>query len=157
VIRYYDDIEPGQHVESLWYRVTREAIMDFGREWDPYPFHVDEEAAQKTHFGGIVACTAHIFSIQSILTHKLPEDVALVSGLGGDGMNLLLPVRPDDDVRLVRTFTSKRESGSRPSCGVVGIDHTLERKNGDRVFRTTGAILVERQKSESRPHEAFLG
>jgi hypothetical protein len=29
----------------------------------------------------------------------------------------------------------------------VSIDHALERKNGDTVFRTTGAILVERRKA----------
>jgi acyl dehydratase len=147
LIRYFEDIELGDRIESPWYRVTREAIIEFGREWDPYPFHVDEESAKGSHFGGIVACTAHIFCIQSILTHQLPEDVALVSGLGGDGLNLLQPVRPGDELRLVRTYTSKRESGSRPACGVVGIEHVLERKNGEVVFRTTGAILVERRKA----------
>lgn len=150
MIRRFEDIEPGDHVESPWYRVTREAIIEFGREWDPYPFHVDEAAARESEFGGLVACTAHIFCIQSILTHRLPEDVALVSGLGGDGLNLLLPVRPDDELRLVRTYTSKRASGSRPGCGIVGIEHVLERRDGDLVFRTTGSILVERRQAGER-------
>ena len=145
--RRFDDIEPGDRASSPWYEVTLEAIVEFGRAWDPYPFHVDEEAAKKTHFGGVIACTAHLFCIQSILTHALPEDVALVSGLGGDGLNLLMPVRPGDEVRLHRTYTSKRESASRPDCGVVEIEHTLERRNGDVVFRTSGAILVARRKS----------
>ena len=146
MIRYFEDIEAGLRVVSPWYRVTRDEIVGFGREWDPYPFHVDEDAARASHFGGLVACTAHIFAIQSILTHRLPEDVALVSGLGGDGLNLLMPVRPDDEVRLARTYTHKRESASRPSCGVVGIAHTLERRNGDEVFRTSGSILVARRE-----------
>ncbi len=145
MIRVFEDIEPGDRIESPWYRVTREAIIEFGREWDPYPFHIDEEAAKATEFGGIVACTAHIFCIQSILTHQLPEDVALVSGLGGDGLNLLLPVRPEDELRLLRTYTGKRESASRPECGIVSIEHTLERRGGDIVFRTSGSMLVERR------------
>jgi len=142
---YFDDIELGQQIKSSWYRVTREAIIEFGRDWDPYPFHVDEIAAKETHFGELVACTAHIFAIQSLLTHDLGEDLALLSGLGGDGLNLLLPVRADDELRLVRTYTDKRESRSKPDRGIVGIEHSLERRNGDIVFRTTGSILVKRR------------
>lgn len=142
---YFDDVEPGRQIKSSWYRVTREAIIEFGRNWDPYPFHVDEIGAKESHFGELVACTAHIFAIQSLLTHDLGEDLALLTGLGGDGLNLLLPVGVDDELRLVRTYTSKRESRSRQDRGIVAIEHALQRRNGDLVFRTTGSILVERR------------
>ena len=144
---YYEDLEPGRRVSSPWYLVTREAIIEFGRDWDPYPIHVDEEAAQKGFFGGLVACTAHIFAIQSVLTHHLDEELAFSSGLGGDGLQLIQPVRPDDEVRLTRTYTSRRVSKSNPSQGVVSIEHVLERRaDGEVVFRTTGAILMARRE-----------
>lgn len=142
---FFEDIEPGDQIRSPWYRVTREAIVEFGKAWDPFPFHTDEVAARQSFFGELVACTAHIFAIQSLLTHDLDEDLAMLTGLGGDGMALLMPVLPGDELRLVRTYTTKRGSRSNTDRGIVGIEHTLERRNGDIVFRTTGSILVERR------------
>ena len=55
-----------------------------------------------------VACTAHIFAIQSILTHRFDEELAFSSGLGGDGLQLLAPVRPGDMVHLLDLFLLRR-------------------------------------------------
>ncbi len=90
-----------------------------------------------------------MFAIQSRLTHDLPRGVALLAGLGGDGLQLLAPIRPGTRVKLLRRFTDKRLSRSRPEGGVVGIEHTLVDPDGTVLFRTTGSILVARR--ERRP------
>lgn len=139
---YFEDIEIGQQLESPWYTVTRESIIAFARDWDPQPFHLDEEAAARSVFGALSACAAHSFAIQSLLSHSLPVRVALVAGLGGDGLELLAPVLAGARIRLVRRFTSKRLSASRRGCGIVTVDHTLETPGGEVLVRTAGAILV---------------
>jgi len=144
---YFEDIEEGQRLESPWHTVTREEIVEFARAWDPQPFHVEDAAAERSIFGGFAACAAHIFALQSRLAHALPARVALLAGLGGDGLELLAPVRAGAQVKLVRRFTGKRVSRSRPECGVVAIEHTLETPGGEVVFRTRGAMLVERRGS----------
>ena len=142
---HFEDIEIGQRLASPYYLVTREAIVEFVRAWDPHPFHLDDAEAERSVFGGLAACAAHIFAIQSRLSHELPAHVALVAGLGGDGLELLAPVRAGVRLRLLRRFTSKRPSRSRPGCGVVGVEHALETPGGEVLARTSGAILVARR------------
>jgi len=145
---YFEDIEPGSQLQSPWYEVGADEIMRFARDWDPYDFHLDEAAARASIFGGLVACTAHIFSISSRLSHDLPGELALVSGLGGDGLHLLAPIRAGDRVRLVRRFLRTRLSKSKPQAGVVTIEDTLESPSGEAVFRTSGSMLIARRDDE---------
>jgi len=139
---YYEDIEVDGRMESPWVVVREEEIIDFAKAWDPHPFHLEEQAGANSIFGGLSACAAHIFALQSRLTHELPAQTALVAGLGGDGLELLAPVLAGQRLRLVRRFTEKRLSRSQPGSGVVGIEHTLESPEGDLLFRTRGFILV---------------
>ena len=54
-IRYAEDFEVGEKFDLGRYHVTREEIVDFAQKYDPFPFHVDEEFASKTVFGGIIS------------------------------------------------------------------------------------------------------
>jgi acyl dehydratase len=63
---YLEDYWVGKTIESVdRYIVTEEEIMEVGRRWDPRPFHTDREAAAKSYFGSLVACSAHLFAIVS--------------------------------------------------------------------------------------------
>ena len=146
---YYEDIEVDVRMESPWVTVSAEEIVSFAEVWDPHPFHLDEEAGAGSIFGGLSACAAHIFALQSRLSHDLPAQAALVAGLGGDGMQLLSPVLAGQRLRLVRRFTEKRPSRSQPGAGVVGIEHTLVSPEGALLFRTRGFILVACRPSAS--------
>ena len=54
-IRYAEDFEEGDIFDIGHYEVTREEIIKFAKKYDPFPFHVDEEFASKTVFGGIIS------------------------------------------------------------------------------------------------------
>ena len=65
-IMYFEDVEVGKkRTKSVTYQVKKEEIIEFARHWDPRSFHIDEVAAVSSVFGGLVACSAHIFSILS--------------------------------------------------------------------------------------------
>ncbi|MBJ20299.1 MAG: acyl dehydratase [bacterium] len=132
---------------SPWYEVERDEIIEMAIRWDPYPFHVDEEAARASVFEGLAACAPHIFAISARLSHDLPGPLALIAGLGGDGFHLLAPVRAGTRVRLLRRFLATRTSRSRPDAGVVSIEDTLVMPDGEAVFRTSGAMLVARREA----------
>lgn len=157
---YFEDIEPGLRLESPWYTIEREEVVEFARRWDPYDFHLDEAAAERSIFGGLVACTSHLFAISSRLAHQLPGEVVLVAGLGGDGLQVVAPVRVGTKVRLVRCFTSARPSRSRPEAGVVAFEDVIESPEGKTLFRTSGSVLIARRDAEpskeagrTRPHD----
>ncbi len=142
---YFEDVVVGTTLESPGYRVEREEIIEFATRWDPFPFHLDEAAARDSIFGGLAACAPHSFAILSRLSHALPRSMALVAGLGGDGLQLLAPVRAGIEVRLVRRFTAKRGSRSRPEVGVVSFEDALVTPEGEAVFRTSGSVLLARR------------
>ena len=52
-MQFYEDIAVGQKSAFGQYEVTREEVIDFARKYDPQPFHLDDDAAAKTHFGRI--------------------------------------------------------------------------------------------------------
>jgi acyl dehydratase len=63
-IKYFEDIVVGQKwIKSITYQIKKEEIIQFARHWDTRYFHLDETAAVSSVFGGLVACSAHIFSI----------------------------------------------------------------------------------------------
>lgn len=51
-LRYAEDYTPGDVFDLGAYDVTRDEILEFSRKYDPFPFHVDEEAARATVYGG---------------------------------------------------------------------------------------------------------
>lgn len=85
---YFEDIEVGKaFTKSATFEVTREDAIEFARRWDPRPFHVDEAAAAASVFGGLAACSAHIFSILSWFASRGEGRTASLSALGFEDFN----------------------------------------------------------------------
>src|SRR5208283_2270069 len=56
---YLEDLAVGQTFGSGSVRVEAEAIKAFAAEFDPQPFHLDEEAAKGSFFRGLAASGWH--------------------------------------------------------------------------------------------------
>jgi acyl dehydratase len=150
-VLYFEDLEPGFEQRGREpYRLERDEVIEFARRWDPQPFHVDEAAAKRSIFGGLIACMPHIFAIQCILSSRLEPDVALLSGLGNEGFELRKPARPGDLLTLVRRVESRRESRSRPEGGVVKTWYELWNQDGVLVFRDLGIAMIARRAAPLR-------
>ena len=145
---FFEDIEVGSVQTSPWYAVERHEVIEMASRWDPYPFHLDDEQAKDSVFGGLAACAPHIFAISSRLSHDLPGPLALIAGLGGDGLQLLAPVLAGSRVRLFRRYTGARVSESRPGAGIVSFEDSLESPDGVIVFRTSGSVLLARRAAD---------
>src|SRR3989442_15002147 len=61
--RFLEDFAVGQTFRSGRVRIDKERIKTFGAEFDPQPFHLDEEAARDTIFGGLAASGWHTAAI----------------------------------------------------------------------------------------------
>jgi acyl dehydratase len=57
--RYLEDFAAGQTFNTGRHRVDKEQIIAFARQFDPQPFHTDEEAARQSPFGGLAASGWH--------------------------------------------------------------------------------------------------
>lgn len=100
--------------------VTAEEIVDFARKFDPQSFHVDEGAARRSSFGGLVASGWHTAG----MAMRLYVDAVLhrAASLGSPGIEKLRwvkPVRPGDVLRLRVEVLEARPSESKPYLGLV--------------------------------------
>ena len=147
-MKYFSDINVGDVATSPEHLVTRDDIISMAKQYDPQPFHIDEEFAKNGFFGDVIACTAHLFCIMSMLSTKVPEDekYALVSGLGFDQGKLIKPVKPDDRLHIKLEVTSLRQSKSKPMWGVVEVAHNLYNQRDEHVFSVSTSALIEINK-----------
>ena len=118
-MRYYEDVELNEVRISASHSVTADEIIDFARQWDPQPFHVDEEEAKNWPLG-FCASSLHTMAIGVRLTNDANNTShAVVGGLGWDEVRLHIPVRPRDVLHVRSYACSKRESSSKPDKGIV--------------------------------------
>jgi acyl dehydratase len=149
---YFEDLLLGREVIfEDEYHVTEEEIIEVGQRWDPRPFHTDPEAAKESIFGGIVASSAHIFSIYTrIGSAEIDRDKqsAAVSALGFNHLQWRAPVRPNDVLRSAYTVVAARESNSRPDLGVVTTQCRVFNQNDETVFTLECSYLIERRSPD---------
>ena len=146
---YFEDIEIGRARDHGEGRVvTAEEIKRFANEFDPMPFHTDEEAAKASVLGGLCASSVHVLAIGSQLAHESQGgagEMAVLSALGWDDVRLVSPLFAGDHVRARSVVESKRVSKSRPECGVVSMRNEILRADGSLVASYVVAVLVERR------------
>ena len=145
-MRYFEDLVLGEQVQFEGeYVVTEEEIIEVGRRWDPQPFHIDPVAARDSLFGGLVASSAHIFSIWVSFGHaEIDKDknTASVSALGFNNLQWHSPVRPNDVLKCRYLATEVRKSKSRPNLGVVTNLCTVTNQRDEEVFTLDCSFLV---------------
>ncbi len=143
---YYEDLEVGSTSKFGRYDVTRDEVIDFAQKYDPQPFHLDDEAAAKTHFGRLSASGWHTCAMtMAMLVENMKT--SRQAGLGSPGMDNLRwvkPVYPGDTLRVETTIIEKRRSKNRPDMGLFKSDLTIFNQNDEPVMtmRSNGLIKV---------------
>lgn len=145
---YFEDIEIGQEKEVGRYTPSRDEIISFATQWDPQPFHIDDEAASASVFGGLSASSCHTYSICSLIFSRSAPKLKTAAMLGLE-VRFPNPVRPDEELTMSETFLEKRPSGSRPTLGVVKSQTSLRNPGGEEVMRMESNYLVERRGDEA--------
>ena len=144
---FYEDVEVGESGWTGSHEVEREAILDFGRRFDPQPFHVDEQAAAASHFGGLVASGWHT----AAMAMRMMVDSLVASGgesLGSPGvedLRWLRPVRPGDTLRAHLEVVGKRELASRADRGLVRLATRVYNQHEQEVMSMTSLGLFRRR------------
>lgn len=145
-MNYLEDFAVGQKYGTASLRVEPADIKSFASQFDPQVFHLDEEAAKKTFFGGLAASGWHTaaMTMHLLVTGGLP----LAGGIIGAGMDELgwpKPVRPGDRLRVESEVVEVRPSKSRPSQGLVKMRTTTLNQNGESVQILVANLLVPRR------------
>jgi acyl dehydratase len=141
---YLEDIEVGQAFGgSGRIRVDPERIKSFAAEFDPQPFHLDENAAQASMFGGLAASGWHTAAMtMRLLVDSDFKPVGGIIGAGFQDFRWPRPVRPGDELRVQSEVLEVRPSKSRPDQGIVTVRTTTLNQNGEPVLIFVGNLIV---------------
>jgi acyl dehydratase len=147
-MRYLEDFSPGQRFASGRLRVERERIKSFAAEFDPQPFHLDEEAARRSLFGGLAASGWHTAALtMRLLVESELKPAGGILGAGFDEFRWPKPVRPDDELHLEIEVIDVRASKSRPDQGVIKLRTTTMNQNDEPVQISVGNLIVPRRRA----------
>ncbi len=137
--RYFEDYKVGEVVEFGDHLVTREEIVEFATRYDPQSFHVDEAAAAKSAFGGLIASGWMTASVMMrLLVDHFISGVASMGSPGIDELRWTRPVRPGDRLRVRVTILETRRSQTRPDRGaILSLDEVLN-QDGEVVMTLKG-------------------
>ena len=156
-MKYFDDIKVGDTIEVGRYTFAAEDIKSFARRFDPQLFHVDEEAAAKSHFGALCASgwqTAAVWMRLMVDYRRGQAEAAIARGepvagmgpaLGLRDLRWLKPVYVGDTITYSSEVIELRPSGSRPERGLMTIISTGVNQNGEPVISFQSTTFVERR------------
>jgi acyl dehydratase len=143
---YLDDLHIGQRFTSRTHVVDEEQIKAFARQFDPQPFHLDNEAAMDSLFSGLVGSGWHTAAITMRLLFDggLPFAGGIV-GTGGE-LNWPNPTRPGDSLQVESEILDIRPSRARPDRGVVTV-RSVTRNQRKEVVQCLTAKLIARRRA----------
>jgi acyl dehydratase len=140
-VLYAEDLPVGRTFDLGSWEVTAEEIKAFASAWDPLPFHIDEDAAAASHFGGLVASGLHTMAISVRLSaERVVKQVALVAGREIRSVRLLHPVRPG--TTLTGTVTVIEQRMRDDGRGVVAWKTELTDGDGELALTLVAEIIV---------------
>ena len=145
-MNYLEDFAEGQRYGSGRLTVDKERIRGFAAEFDPQPFHLDEEAARRSIFGGLAASGWHTAAMtMRLLVQSEFKPAGGIIGAGFDEFRWPAPVRPGDELHLEIEVLEVRPSKSRPSQGLLKIRTTTKNQKDETVQVSVGNLIVPRR------------
>ena len=142
---YFDDISVGWRQQIGTWALAREEVISFARQWDPQPFHVDEQAARESIYGELTASSLHLFAICTRLFFDHGSGMAVLAMLGKDAVRFPNPARAGQTLLYETECIEARASESKPDRGIIRLLDTLSDESGATVLSQEVSLLVARR------------
>ena len=153
---YFEDMRVGDREDLGGHTFTAEEIKDYARRYDPQPFHTDEDAARRSHFGALCASgwhTAAMWMRYYVARGQVRAAAARARGEpvtengpspGVRAVRWPKPVYAGDTVFFAIEIAGLRPS-HRPGWGLMALDATGVNQNGELVLSFRGAQFVRKR------------
>ena len=152
--RHFEDLALGEEVALGSITVTKEMIVSFAREFDPFPFHLDEEAARRSLLGGLASSGWQTAGLTlRLLTDGFLTRIASAGGLGFSDLKWKRPVMKNDTITGTARIIELRRSRQHPQWGVLTVDLDMRNQHGQPVMSMKLANLVETRHPEGAPQK----
>ncbi len=143
---YFEDFKVGE-VQGLASRqISESEMIEFAKQFDPQPFHIDPEAARKSMYGGIIASGWHTCAISMrMMCDTYLLDAASLGSPGVDEIRWLKPVRGGDTLRGERLTLAVRPSQKKPDRGTVTSEWRVYNQRDELVMTMRGMGMFLRR------------
>jgi len=156
-MKYFEDIVVGERMAVGFHTFRADEIKAFATNFDPQPFHLDESAAERSHFGALCASgwhTAVVWMRLMVDYRRRVAEAARARGqpvaamgpaLGFRELKWLKPVYVGDTIDYASEVVEARVSQSRPGVGLLSILSTGVNQRGESVITFVSTTFVERR------------
>lgn len=143
---YYEDFKPGDVLPLGERTLSKDEIIAFAREYDPQPFHIDEDAAARSMYGGLIASGWQTCAVvMRLMCDSHLNQCASLGSPGLDNIRWLLPVRPGDTLRAERHILETRVSQSKPTVGIIRSRWEVRNQRNEMVMTMEGYGMFGRR------------
>jgi acyl dehydratase len=156
-MRFFEDMKVGQRREIGSFTFTAELIKTFAAQFDPQPFHLDEEAGRQSLFGGLAASGWHVGSVCMKLLVADAQRQAAEAAARGEAVAIwgpspgfrdlrwIKPVLAGDTIGYASEIETVRTSEKRPEWGIVQARNTGTNQRGELVYSLLATAFVPRR------------
>ncbi len=144
---FLDDLAVGRRFSSRSHTVNADEIKAFAAQFDPQPFHLSEEAAKGTLFGGLAASGWHTAAItmRLLVESGLPLRGGII-GTGGE-VSWPRPTRPGDTLTVFSEIEEITPSRSRPERGLIRVRSETRNQENEVVQVLIAKLIVPKRQS----------
>jgi acyl dehydratase len=143
---YWDDIDVGQVFELGPRKIGRDEIVSFATAYDPQFFHVDDEAARQSIYGGIIASGWQTGAIaQRMLIDGFLGRAASLGSPGIDELRWRKPVHAGDELSLTLRVVNKQPSPRHDDRGSIDVAHEIKNQRGEVVMTYRARVMIGRR------------
>jgi acyl dehydratase len=151
-VYYLDDFAVGQVFATGRLKIDADQIKAFAKQFDPQPFHLDEEAAKNSVFHGLAASGWHTAALtMRLMAEGEFKPAGGIIGVGFDELSWSRPVRPGDELYAKSEILEVRPSKSRPDRGLIRVRTTTYNQNDEAVQSFVGNLIVPRRPDAEQP------
>ena len=147
---YWDDLETGQVFQTDSITLTAEDIIDYASDFDPQPYHLDNEAAEASIFGGLCASGWQVSALMMrLLTDTFhAKDIAILGVASVQEVRWKLPVFADDSLDAQVSITDRAEESGQAGVGTVDVAVQVSNQNNKPVIIVQNRLLIAHAKVE---------
>lgn len=142
-LQHYEDFPEGRVIGFGTYHLSREEVLAYAREWDPQPFHIDEQAAEHSVLGGLAASGWQTSAILiRLAVEAYANSSAAMASNSMEEVKWLKPVFAGETLTGRATVLSRRVSAKRPEMGILRMKFELLNAAGELKTEITGVQFM---------------
>lgn len=149
--KYFEELQVGDTLEHRLGRTITEMdnVLFTTMTMNPQPLHLDAAYASKTEWGRPLVNGIFTLGLAVGLTVGDLTEGTLIANLGYETVKHPHPMFHGDTLYVSTEVVDKRESRSRPDCGIVRFRHIGRNQDGTVVVEFERSALMQKKPDAS--------